>query len=98
MINFRSKTVCTTCNDDDDDDPYFSSYAHFGIHEEMLKVRRLLYVVFVQQLDKTYDSGSGYHMTSEIKLLSPLLFCLFLLHGRFLRNLCLVQVTHDNAF
>jgi len=31
----RSKT---TCNDDgDDDDAYFSSYAHFGIHEEMLK-------------------------------------------------------------
>lgn len=34
----RSKPVCATCNDDDDDDdPYFSSYAHFGIHEEMLK-------------------------------------------------------------
>lgn len=32
----RSKPVCATCNDVDDD-PYFSSYAHFGIHEEMLK-------------------------------------------------------------
>ncbi|KAJ7393950.1 Protein arginine N-methyltransferase 3 [Desmophyllum pertusum] len=38
IYQLRSKTVCTTCNDDDDDDdPYFSSYAHFGIHEEMLK-------------------------------------------------------------
>ncbi|XP_068744744.1 protein arginine N-methyltransferase 3-like isoform X2 [Montipora capricornis] len=26
-------------DDDDDDDSYFSSYAHFGIHEEMLKDR-----------------------------------------------------------
>ncbi|PFX29574.1 protein arginine N-methyltransferase 3-like isoform X2 [Stylophora pistillata] len=32
----RSKTGCATC-DKAEDDPYFSSYAHFGIHEEMLK-------------------------------------------------------------
>ena len=25
--------------DDTDEDPYFSTYAHFSIHEEMLKVR-----------------------------------------------------------
>ena len=34
-ILFRSRTVC---DDDGDDEAYFSSYAHFGIHEEMLKV------------------------------------------------------------
>ncbi|XP_058944390.2 protein arginine N-methyltransferase 3 isoform X1 [Pocillopora verrucosa] len=32
----RSKTGCASC-DNAEDDPYFSSYAHFGIHEEMLK-------------------------------------------------------------
>ena len=35
-INFRSRTACCS---DGEDEAYFSSYAHFGIHEEMLKVR-----------------------------------------------------------
>jgi len=34
--NFRPGSAC---NNDENDDAYFSSYAHFGIHEEMLKVR-----------------------------------------------------------
>ena len=35
-INFRSRTACSS---DGEDESYSSSYAHFGIHEEMLKVR-----------------------------------------------------------
>jgi len=29
--------------EDEEDDPYFSSYGHFSIHEEMLKVWGVLY-------------------------------------------------------
>ena len=29
--------------EDEEDDPYFSSYGHFSIHEEMLKVWCVLY-------------------------------------------------------
>ena len=36
-IYFRTGTPWDN-DGDDDDDAYFSSYAHFGIHEEMLKV------------------------------------------------------------
>ncbi len=58
VINFRSKTVCETCNDDGDD-PYFSSYAHFGIHEEMLKVRKLISdtTVFAKLTERTRNAA-----------------------------------------
>ena len=32
------RTALTSENIDLEDDPYFNSYAHFSIHEEMLKV------------------------------------------------------------
>ena len=31
--------------EDEEDDPYFSSYGHFSIHEEMLKVWGVLYLI-----------------------------------------------------
>lgn len=53
--NFRSKTGCATC-DNTEDDPYFSSYAHFGIHEEMLKVRQLRPMITVALRTKRMSS------------------------------------------
>ena len=39
MANSNNFRPGSACNIDENDDAYFSSYAHFGIHEEMLKVR-----------------------------------------------------------
>ncbi|XP_015757201.1 PREDICTED: protein arginine N-methyltransferase 3-like [Acropora digitifera] len=37
LANFNNFRPGSACNNDENDDAYFSSYAHFGIHEEMLK-------------------------------------------------------------
>lgn len=40
----RSSSSCSAIADlqEDEDGVYFSSYGHYGIHEEMLKVRKSL--------------------------------------------------------
>lgn len=52
----KSSTPCT-----DFDVAYFNSYAHVGIHEEMIKVRIALYKVFVLSVCFAFNSMLIFH-------------------------------------
>lgn len=86
--SFRSKPVCATC-DDVDDDPYFSSYAHFGIHEEMLKVWKLISFIadFAQRLLRRLDTVFSYGFRYLLSGMAVLAFW-------FVNNLRVYQEIH----
>lgn len=86
--SFRSKPVCATCNDVDDD-PYFSSYAHFGIHEEMLKVWKLISFIadFAQRLLRRLDTVFSYGFRYLLSGMAVLAFW-------FVNNLRVYQEIH----